>query len=110
MSLRDRVLPIQTQPEHVQRASRWERSKRTAWLLLSTVLSFGVVLGMASALVAGLPMAAESRLGLTVAAVAMAAAFVVDQLLFAWGVERFGLVVPWQFREAENADEPAGEP
>ncbi|MCG1002875.1 hypothetical protein LQ368_05400 [Halobacterium noricense] len=83
-------------PEHVEKASRRERWKRSLWMLVTTIAT--VSLGASLALVL-------SRAGAPIEFVwipSLVLAFVVDAyVVFPWGVDRFNLVVPWQFRDAE---------
>lgn len=83
-------------PEHVEKASRRERWKRGLWMLVTTIAT--VSLGASLALVL-------SQVGAPIEFVwlpALVLAFVVDAyVVFPWGVDRFNLVVPWQFRDAE---------
>lgn len=106
MSFRDRILPIQTEPEHVGRAPRRERWKRVAWMIVSTVIGFGVVGVSVSNMMRLFPvLVATPNTAFTTTGVAMVLAFGLDMVVFQWGINRFDLVAPWQFREAENADE-----
>jgi hypothetical protein len=106
MSLRDRILPIQTEPEEVNQAPRRERWKRTAWMIASTIIGFGVVgIGVSNMMGLFPVLVASETTAFATTGVAMVLAFGLDMAVFQWGVERFDLVAPWQFREAENADE-----
>lgn len=90
-------------PEHVEKASRWERARRRAWLVGSTFLAVVAVTA---------PLVVVARTGATIedyafvasALYVVAATLIVDRRLFPWGVERFDLVAPWQFRDAEAAE------
>lgn len=105
--IRDRILEaigLQTEPNLVEKASRRERWKRQAWMIGSSLGSF-LLVGWAGwqflALVdwhpTGTP-AAFVLLSMLLVAIAL------SQWVFAWGVDRFDLVIPWQFRE-ERAKE-----
>jgi len=104
--IRDRLLEalgIQTEPELVERAPRRERWKRQAWMGASTLLSFGIVfaglLGL-DQLVRAFPPTGIARHA--VAIIAIGGALVIDtRWVFPWGVDRWDLVVPWQFREEQ---------
>jgi hypothetical protein len=83
-------------PEHVEKATRMERWKRSAWMLVSTFVTIGLATGLAV-----LAASAGAPIGF-VWVPALVAAFVLDvYVVFPWGVERFDLVHPWQFRDAE---------
>jgi len=105
MSLRDRILPIQTEPEQVDRAPRHERWRRGVWMIVSTIIGFGVV-GVCIATVMRLVpvLAAGETTVWALAAAGMVLGFGLDAAVFRWGVDRFDLVAPWQFREAEKAE------
>jgi len=110
MSLRDRILPIQTEPKQVDRAPRRERWKRQAWMIASTIIGFGVVgIGVSNMMRLFPVLVASETAAFTTAGVGMLLAFGLDVVIFQWGIRRFDLVLPWQFREAENADEPGGD-
>lgn len=83
-------------PEHVEKASRRERWKREAWMLVSTISCLGLGAGLAVTLAnLGAPM-------VLVWLPALIVGFLVDiYVVFPWGMERFDLVAPWQFRDAE---------
>ena len=104
MNLRNKLLEsigIQAEPEQVDRASRWERIRRNIWMVASTILSFGfvfVILLTASSLSAFPPTGVA---GTITAVGAVVAAGYIDVRLFGWGIERFDIIVPWQFREAQ---------
>lgn len=85
-------------PEGVEKASRRERVKREAWLYASTLLALTLAIGPPVAVaVAGVPV--PPRLVVLVGAVTVPLAVALDVfVLFPWGVRRFDLVVPWQFR------------
>jgi hypothetical protein len=106
MALRD-CLPFQTDPETVDRASRRERWKRQAWVLGSTIIGFGVVgIGVSNMMRLFPVLVASETAAFATAGVAIILAFALDMVIFQWGIERFDLVFPWQFREAESGDEP----
>lgn len=111
-TLRDRLLNrlgIQTEPEHVERASRRERWKRQAWMAGSTLLSFAIVfagLQIIDLLVTGFPPVGYT--GIAVAIVSIGVMLAIDILwVFPWGFERFDLVAPWEFREERAKEEAA---
>jgi len=84
-------------PTTVERASRRERWKREGWMIGSSIVSAGLVvlvyLGIENL---GYP----GEFGVFVVAWLL-----LDQRLFSWGVDRFNLVLPWQFREeVDDAD------
>jgi fatty acid desaturase len=95
-----RRVGIQVEPKHVERASRRERWRRQLWMFASTVIAFGSVLAALS-LLAWLvpPFPPTGVIGTVTAVVAMSIAAALDLQLFGWGLERFDLVVPWQFRD-----------
>jgi len=106
MSLRDRILPIQTEPEQVDRAPRRERWKRQAWMIASTIIRFGVVgIGVSNMMRLFPVLVASETAAFATAGVAIILMFALDMVIFQWGIERFDLVLPWQFREAGDADE-----
>lgn len=96
-------------PDHVEKASRRERWKRTAWEVISTLLSFGTIagaLGVITSTNPGFP--PTSIAGGFVAVLAVLAALGLDILVvFPWGLERWDIVPPWQFRDAD-AEEREG--
>jgi len=108
MSLRDWLLPFQTQPEHVGRAPRRERIKRDAWMIGSTLFTLTAAAMPLSVLASmwGYP---DGILGIVIGAAWFGGSLWASQPLFEWGVERFDLVLPWQFREAAYADKTGGE-
>ena len=80
-------------PEYVEKAPRRERVKRQVWQIVSSLAAALMIVGFyASGEFVGLPG------GVPLGAITW---FLVDQRVFSWGVERFDLVAPWQFREAE---------
>lgn len=91
-------------PTHVERASRREQWKRQAWIVASTVLSFALVLLPLVALIELTPVTIPVGIeGVVFAVAATIVAFGIDiYLVFPWGFERFDLVAPWQFRDAEK--------
>jgi hypothetical protein len=104
MSLRDRILPIQTEPETVERAPRRERWKRQAWLLGSTIIAFipaFVAVWLLTRWVGAIP--TDGYIGIVIVVGLLGTSFLFDLWLFSWGVERFDLIPPWQFREADDA-------
>ncbi len=99
---------IKTEPEHVERASRRERWKRQAWMIGSSLGSFLVVgwavwqlLSLVDWHPTGTP-AAFVLLSMLLVAIAL------SRWVFGWGVNRFDLVIPWQFRgvRAKERDQP----
>lgn len=103
MSLRDRILPIQSKPEQVERAPRRERWKRRAWMIASTIIGFGVVgIGVSNMMRLFPVLVASETAAYATAGVAIVLAFALDVVIFQWGFERFDLIAPWQFREAES--------
>lgn len=90
---------IQADPQHVERASRREWMRRNAWMFASTVVSFGILV-VATLLLSSISSFPPTGIPGAVAAVgASILVLYIDMRLFVWGVERFGLVLPWQFRE-----------
>lgn len=106
MSLRRRVLDrfgLQTEPQHVEEASRYEKIRREIWMFASLIISCGLAILPAVAL--------SPWLGQSGADIPFTPVFVGTVCLwfyldiyhvFPWGIDRFGLVVPWQFREVEE--------
>ena len=91
------------EPDHVDRAPKRERLKRQVWMVVSTVLSIGtaLVVNVITIEVLGISKAVWVVPGLASLLIAL---YLDLKYLFPWGVERFDLVVPWQFR-----DEAGGE-
>lgn len=94
-------------PDIVEPANRRERWKRTAWEISSTLLAFAVALSVAATVIFALEWAPISRTSLTgirgvlFAFATVGFAVALDALwLFPWGVDRFGIVEPWEFRDA----------
>lgn len=91
------------EPKHVEKASRRERWKRSWWQATSTVLSF--LIAVAPAVVATFVFdwfPPTGYWGIAAAIGVIGLAFVIDvKWLFPWGFDRFDLVAPWQFRDAE---------
>lgn len=110
MKLRKKLLEhigIQAEPEHVERASRYERVRRDVWLLVSTLISFGVGFGAVGIVIKAAPLTLSGGpglLGLVPLFFATGIASVVDVHLFSWGVERWQITAPWQFREEIDGD------
>jgi len=111
--IRDRLLEavgIQTEPEHVEKASRREVLKRNAWMMGSTVVSFGIVFGILLIIdlfVAGFPPTGVG--GIALAVLAICQALLLDIVwVFPWGFERWDLVAPWPYRDesAIEGDQP----
>lgn len=89
-----------TTPTHVERAPGRERWKRQAWMVGSTLLSLTVTIGpLAVAVELGGP--TYESLALATLAYAVVVFVLIDRRLFQWGLDRFDLTLPWQFREAE---------
>lgn len=89
---------VPTEPTHVEKASRRERWKRQVWMVVSTLASVWFVWIVAAAIVT------IANLGTNAALFAILSTFVVGfyidiKYVFPWGVERFDLVPPWQFRD-----------
>lgn len=103
MSIRNKILRragIQPEPELVERASRRERIKRTVWWIGSSSISFGSVILAVSLLAEAVPsFSLTGEVGLLVSIVGVTVAAALDFWLFGWGLNRFDLVEPWQFRE-----------
>lgn len=103
MSLRDRILPIQTEPEQVERAPRGERMKRDAWLIASTLGTMGILAVPFSMFLSTYDLPPEPYPALIAIAWFIGSLWA-SQPVFEWGVRRWELVVPWQFREAEQIE------
>jgi len=104
MAIRD-YLPIQTNPAVVDRAPRRERWKRQVWMVGSTVIAFTTAYGLAWTVAFWVPwFPPTGYAGIATAVGVVLVAGYVDVRLFAWGVEAFELVAPWQFREADIDD------
>lgn len=103
--IRDRILErlgVPTEPELVDRASRWERAKRDVWLFASTIISIAIVFVPATVAMATTGFHASVGVATTISAALIVATMLVDVFwVFPWGVERFDVVPPWQFREEE---------
>jgi len=92
MTRLDSLLSWFQPPEGVERASLPERVKRNAWLLVSSFATLALVGVVGSvALLEHLP----ATLALAITFTAWA---IIDMKVFTWGVERFDIVLPWQFR------------
>lgn len=93
-------------PDHVDVAPRRERVKRGVWSVLSLVIAAIPVLGAMVLLVQWLsypPL--PSVVNTLVAIVVFVVVVVLDAwVVFPWGVDRFDLVEPWQFRDARAAE------
>lgn len=84
-----------TTPESVEKAPLRERLKRDTWQIGSLILAMVGVFAsfyVTEVVVRGVPGGVGP---------AVIAWFLLDQRLFSWGFERFDLVAPWQFRDAE---------
>lgn len=100
MSLRTRLLEwlgVPAEPETVERAPRGERLRRFCWLNASSIIAIAVVVAVhtGSMLLPGIPGAAGPVL---------LAWFLLDQRVFAWGIERWNITVPWQFRDTQDGE------
>lgn len=91
------------EPQHVEKASKSERRKRGAWQVLSTVLSFvavGIPVAIIDILAPWFP--PTGIVGIATAVAMVGTALLLDiYVVFPWGFDRFDLVTPWQFRDAE---------
>lgn len=103
MRLRERYQSVTTPPPSVDRASRYERLRRGVWMGVSTLVAFAgtaVLFALYLALRGALTTTPE---GYAVMAAAVLAFGYFNNTLFVWGVGRFNLVPPWQFRvEADD--------
>lgn len=102
--MRDRLLEavgIQTEPEHVERASRRERWKRQAWMIGSSLGSFLLVGWAGWQLLSFADWYPTGTIAAFVLMSMLLVAIALSQLVFSWGVDRFDLTIPWQFREEE---------
>lgn len=106
MSLRDRLLGrlgVPTEPQHVEKATFREKLKRQVWMIASLLITLTVAwtINQGWFLLFG-----ASWTTIAIGAGTIIAALVVDAVyVFPWGVERFDLVAPWQFRDAEKGGE-----
>lgn len=94
------------EPKHVDKASKSDRRKRTLWEIGSVFLSFALAaLPIFAAQQLGVPINEGGYTSILLAIYAIILAGVIDVfIIFPWGVERFGIIVPWQFRDAEVAE------
>ena len=92
-----RRFDLQLDPETVERAGRRDRVKRGVWLFASNILAGTIVVAL---MLGGLALELPPGLG-----PAVVCWFLLDQCLFGWGVDRFDLVPPWQFREEAGGEE-----
>jgi hypothetical protein len=93
-----------TNPTTVERASRRERWKRQAWMILSFWLSAApFVIGLYTLVqyTTLLPASAPESWAVT-ALIAFCALALDIFVVFPWGFKRFDLVAPWQFREVKR--------
>lgn len=93
---------IQAEPENVERASRYERVRRDVWMIVSTLISLGLGFGAVGIVIEATPLTLPiglGLLGLVPAVFATGIAAVVDVHLFGWGVDRWNITAPWQFRD-----------
>lgn len=95
-------------PEGVYRATRYERIRRNVWMIGSTFFAFNaglvtlaVVLGVLSRL--GMPEPSGATGGFLVLAIWLVISAIIDLRLFAWGIDYFRIVPPWQFRVGDDA-------
>lgn len=91
---------VATTPEHVERASPWERRKRGAWMLASSLLAIAIAAAPLYVLVwVGVT---GEEFAFVVTGMYFIPAFVIldAYVIFPWGLNRFDIVVPWQFRDA----------
>lgn len=100
MTIRDRWHEIRHPPEGVERASRRERLRRTAWQFGSSAAAAFVVI-----MLVGVPDYFGWPPWIAPAVVLWA---FIDLKLFGWGMNHFGLTPPWQFRLPEDTER--GEP
>ena len=100
MSLRERYRDWMT-PDTVEKASRNERVKRDVWMILSFWTSAVPVMAAFLVAVEVLPVFPASQpLNWAASVVALGVILALDiAVVFPWGVEKFDLVAPWQFRE-----------
>jgi hypothetical protein len=74
-------------------------------MIASTIIGFGVVgVGVSNMMRLFPVLVASETAALATSGVGLALAFALDMAIFRWGIERFDLVAPWQFREVENTD------
>lgn len=108
MSLRNKILRrvgIQPEPELVERASRRERWRRQGWMFASTAIAFGVVIGVSWLLSQALPWFPPTGVvGIIAVAITTLIALMLDLWLFGWGIDRFDITRPWQFREEQISE------
>jgi len=94
-------LGVQAEPETVERASRPERVKRNLWMVFTTAISVVAAIFLFAIVFFLAPWLLEvSFVGQVFWIVYLFAVLWIDMKLFHWGLKKFDLVVPWQFREA----------
>lgn len=85
-------------PNHVKKASRWERWKRAAWLITSSMVTL-----FATFICIGVPLVAFTNVPSWAGGVATFPVWMyANTRLHTWGIDRFDLVEPWQFRDVEH--------
>lgn len=85
-------------PEHVEKASRRERWKRFAWLVGSSMVTL-----LASFICISVPLVIFTEVPSWAGGVVTFVVWMYSSIrLHSWGMERFDLVEPWQFRDVEN--------
>jgi hypothetical protein len=85
-------------PEHVDKASRRERWKRNAWLIGSSMVTL-----FAAFVCIAVPVVAFTDFPAWTGAIPTFFVWMYASMrLHNWGMERFDLVPPWQFRDAEH--------
>jgi hypothetical protein len=115
--IRDRIfqrLGIQTEPELVDKASRCERVKRDGWMTVSAFIAIAVAavpFAVVEILTGGVSWALRGPgvLPLFTLLSFLVLGIFVDLKLWRWGVQRFELVAPWQFREERARDDEVSE-
>jgi len=93
--IRDRYRTATT-PQTVDRAPRRERWKRQAWMFGSLLLTGAVVM---ASVVGAQDLGFPGYTGPLLISI-----FLLHSELFEWGMERFDLTPPWQFREADVSE------
>jgi hypothetical protein len=90
-----------TTPEHVEKASRREVWKRQAWMIGSLTICLLGAYAVNNAIVTVFDPEPSWQLIAVLAVPIIAAIYIDMEYVFPWGVERFDLVPPWQFRDEE---------
>jgi len=88
----------------VEEASRWEKIKRQFWMLVSTMVSLLVVFGSGGWIVTETGWRPIGILGFGYVIILLFVAVALDSWLMGWGIRRFDLVRPAEFREIEEGD------